>query len=129
VLDTWFSSALWPFSTLGWPDDIEDLRAFYPTSMLVTGYDILFFWVARMMMFGRYAMAVSPRRCPPRGVLGHGGPGVSPGRARKGTVSPQAGTEPANAVPFRAIALHGLVRDQYGKKIPESRGNTVDPLD
>src|SRR5271167_3813795 len=55
VLDTWFSSALWPFSTLGWPDDTEDLRTFYPTSVLVTGYDILFFWVGRMMMFGLYA--------------------------------------------------------------------------
>ncbi|MBI3687155.1 MAG: valine--tRNA ligase [Actinobacteria bacterium] len=56
VLDTWFSSALWPFSTLGWPSDTADLRAFYPTSALVTGYDILFFWVVRMMMFGLYAM-------------------------------------------------------------------------
>src|SRR5580692_6878152 len=56
VLETWFSSALWPFSTLGWPDDTPDLRTFYPTSVLVTGYDILFFWVARMMMFGLYAM-------------------------------------------------------------------------
>jgi valyl-tRNA synthetase len=65
VLDTWFSSALWPFSTLGWPDDTEDLRRFYPTSVLVTGYDILFFWVARMMMFGLYAMATTtrPTRC------------------------------------------------------------------
>src|SRR3954464_8511141 len=52
VLDTWFSSGLWPFSTLGWPDDTPDLRRYYPTSVLVTGYDILFFWVARMMMFG-----------------------------------------------------------------------------
>jgi len=56
VLDTWFSSALWPFSTLGWPEQTEDLKKFYPTSVLVTGYDILFFWVARMMMFGLFAM-------------------------------------------------------------------------
>jgi valyl-tRNA synthetase len=56
VLDTWFSSALWPFSTLGWPDNTEDLKKFYPTSVLVTGYDILFFWVARMMIFGLFAM-------------------------------------------------------------------------
>ena len=53
MLDTWFSSALWPFSTLGWPDDIEDLRTFYPTSLLISGYDILFFWAARMLMIAR----------------------------------------------------------------------------
>ncbi len=90
VLDTWFSSALWPFSTLGWPEETPELRAFYPTSVLVTGYDILFFWVARMMMFGLYAMD---------------------------------GVEP-----FKVIALHGMVRDQYGKKMSKSFGNVVDPL-
>jgi valyl-tRNA synthetase len=91
VLDTWFSAALWPFSTLGWPDDTPDLRAFYPTSVLVTGYDILFFWVVRMMMFGLYAMD---------------------GRQ-----------------PFHVVALHGLVRDRYGRKMSKSRGNAVDPLE
>src|SRR3954465_3072486 len=91
VLDTWFSSGLWPFSALGWPDEAPDLKRFYPTSVLVTGYDILFFWVARMMMFGLYAMD---------------------------------GVEP-----FRVIALHGMVRDQYGKKMSKSFGNVVDPLD
>lgn len=91
VLDTWFSSALWPFSTLGWPDDTEDLAKFYPTSVLVTGYDILFFWVARMMMFGLYAME--------------------------------------GKQPFDVVALHGMVRDQYGKKMSKSFGNVVDPLD
>ena len=91
VLDTWFSSALWPFSTLGWPTQSDDLKKFYPTTVLVTGYDILFFWVARMMMFGLFAMD-----------------GVQP---------------------FHTIALHGLVRDQFGKKMSKSKGNTVDPIE
>jgi valyl-tRNA synthetase len=91
VLDTWFSSGLWPFSTLGWPEQTADLARFYPTSVLVTGYDILFFWVARMMMFGLYAMDGQP--------------------------------------PFHVVALHGMVRDQYGKKMSKSFGNVVDPLD
>ncbi len=96
VLDTWFSSALWPFSTLGWPAETPDLEKFYPTSVLLTGYDIIFFWVARMMMFGIYAMA-------DRG--------------------------PADAVPFRTVALTGLVRDERGRKMSKSAGNGIDPIE
>jgi valyl-tRNA synthetase len=90
VLDTWFSSGLWPFSTLGWPEQTEDLRKFYPTDVLLTGHDIIFFWVARMMMFGLYAMD--------------------------------------GEVPFHTIALTGLVRDEFGKKMSKSNPNAVDPL-
>jgi len=96
VLDTWFSSGLWPFSTLGWPDDTPALAKFYPNQVLVTGYDILFFWVARMMMFGLYAHRDRP---------------------------------PEDAVPFRTIALHGMVRDERGKKMSKSFGNAVDPIE
>jgi len=91
VLDTWFSSGLWPFSTLGWPEMTADYKKFYPTSVLVTGYDILFFWVARMVLLGLFA---------------------TDGQA-----------------PFHTIALHGLVRDRFGKKMSKSRGNTVDPIE
>ena len=90
VLDTWFSSALWPFSTLGWPDRTEDLKYFYPTNMLVTGYDIITFWVSRMMV---------------------------------------AGIENMGEAPFETVLIHGLVRDEQGRKMSKSLGNGVDPLE
>ncbi|CAN5727859.1 valine--tRNA ligase [soil metagenome] len=102
VLDTWFSSALWPFSTMGWPDRTPELETFYPTSVLVTGYDILFFWVARMMMFGTFVS----------------GDDVIPSNEHG---RPQ--------VPFTEIFLHGLIRDEFGRKMSKSKGNGIDPLD
>lgn len=89
VLDTWFSSALWPFSTLGWPDETPDYMYFYPTTMMETGYDILFFWVARMIMFG---------------------------------------LEFTGNIPFSQIYLHGIIRDERGRKMGRTNDNVIDPL-
>lgn len=89
VLDTWFSSALWPFSTMGWPEKTKELETFYPTSTLVTGADIIFFWVARMIMFGLYEM---------------------------------------KEIPFKNVFFHGIVRDEIGRKMSKSLGNSPDPL-
>ena len=90
VLDTWFSSALWPFETLGWPENTEDLDYFYPTDVLVTGYDIIFFWVARMIF---------------------------------------SGCEHMKKTPFHTVLIHGLVRDDKGRKMSKSLGNGIDPLE
>ena len=90
VLDTWFSSGLWPFSTMGWPKDTAELKQFYPTSVLVTGYDIIFFWVARMIMMGLKFQ---------------------------------------ENIPFKHVFIHGLVRDNQGRKMSKSLGNGIDPLE
>ena len=90
VLDTWFSSALWPFSTLGWPEQTDDLNYWYPTSVMVTGYDIIFFWVARMIF---------------------------------------SGCEQMKKIPFHTVLIHGLVRDDKGRKMSKSLGNGIDPLE
>ncbi|NLD59990.1 MAG: valine--tRNA ligase, partial [Clostridiales bacterium] len=90
VLDTWFSSALWPFSTLGWPEETEDLKYFYPNSVLSCGYDIIFFWLARMVF---------------------------------------SGIEQMGQCPFRVALMHGLVRDQQGRKMSKSLGNGIDPIE
>ena len=125
VLDTWFSSALWPFSTLGWPDDTPDLRTFYPTSVLVTGYDILFFWVARMMMFGLYAMrgqgAARRRAVPHRGPAR---PGARPVRQEDVQVAREHG-RPAGLdgpVRRRRDPVHPGPRGQPGRRHRHQRG-------
>jgi len=105
VLDTWFSSWLWPFSVHGWPEDSSDLRYFYPTSVLVTGPDIIFFWVARMIMAGLEFMPGIPR---PDG-------------------SPR--TEAKDLVPFHSVYFTSIIRDEKGRKMSKSLGNSPDPLD
>jgi len=121
VLDTWFSSALWPFSTLGWPDDTADLRAYYPTSLLISGYDILFFWDARMIMMGLHLSANRYGDGSRQGTTL-----VVPSDMRQGGASaPEA---PASTIPFHRLYLHSLVRLAGGEKMSKTKGTGVDPL-
>jgi valyl-tRNA synthetase len=142
VLDTWFSSGLWPFSTLGWPDDTPDLRNYYPTSLLISGYDILFFWDARMIMMG---LQLSGNRFKSQSdassagvgtndhnesLVGHGfSRDMKPARSTR-ALAPEApgGLDLAPVIPFHRLYLHSLVRTAEGAKMSKTKGTGVDPL-
>jgi valyl-tRNA synthetase len=123
VLDTWFSSALWPFSTLGWPDDTDDLRTYYPTSLLISGYDILFFWDSRMIMMG---LQLSGDRFEPEKVSGSSA--VAQTKETSSALQKSV-NDPASTIPFRRLYLHSLVRTAEGAKMSKTKGTGVDPLE